>query len=45
MILYTLENKPHPNENNISLDWQKKNISEIGLEPSIRSQSIANLDS
>ena len=44
MILHTLENEPHPDENDISLDWRGANISGISLEPSIQPQHVAALD-
>ena len=44
MTLRTLGNKHHPNENNISLDWQKANIFGVGLKPSVQSQRVTGLD-
>ena len=43
MTLHILGNKPHPDENNIFLDWQRTNISGVGLEPSIQPQRVAGL--
>ena len=41
MRLHTLGNEPHPDENDISLGWQRANISGVGLEPSIQPQCVA----
>ena len=35
MILYILRNKLYLNKINIFLNWQKKNIFEVDLEPNI----------
>ena len=45
MILYTPENRSYPNENDISLSWQRGNIFGAGLELSIQPQRVAGLDS
>ena len=44
MTLFTPRNKPHPDEDDISLSWQRANISGVGLEPSTKPQRIAGLD-
>ena len=44
MTLYILRNGFHPDENNISLGWQKESISGAGLELSIRPQCMTDLD-
>ena len=44
MILYISGNKPHPDENNTSLGWQKESISGVGLELSAQPQRMAGLD-
>ena len=44
MTLRIPRNKPHLDENNISSDWQRANISEVGLEPSAQPQRVTGLD-
>ena len=44
MILYSPRNKFYLDENNIFSDWQKGNISKVGLELSIQLQYIADLN-
>ena len=43
MILYTPENGSHPDKNDISLGWQRGNISGARLELSIRHQRMVGL--
>ena len=44
MTLYILKNKSHFNENYIFLDWQKKSISKVSLEPIARFQYMTSLN-
>ena len=44
MILHILENRSHPNENNISSSWQRGGISRASLIPSVWPQYMAGLD-
>ena len=45
MTLYTPKNGSHPNDNNISLGWQRRSISGASLGFSIRPQNVVGLDS
>ena len=44
MTLRISENKPHSNKNDISSNWQRVNISRVGLKSSAQSQCVAGLD-